>query len=84
MSKIDIIRAWKDEEYCESLSPSDRAWLPQNPAGLIELTEQDLGHAGGGTISFTLGCDSFITICSFDTFCTVTITITVTAETELQ
>ncbi len=79
MSKLDIIRAWKDEEYCESLSAADRSRLPQNPAGIIELTDQDLGHVDGGTISITLGCDSFITICSNITFCPI-ITITITID----
>jgi mersacidin/lichenicidin family type 2 lantibiotic len=49
MSKLDIVRAWKDEEYRESLSDTQRASLPQNPAGLIELTDADLSLAGGGT-----------------------------------
>lgn len=81
MSKLDIVRAWKDEEYCESLSDAEKSRVPTNPAGLIELTEHDMGHVGGGTISYTLGCDSFITICSLDTLC-LTVTITVTAEIE--
>ncbi len=85
MSKLDIIRAWKDEEYCESLSAADRERLPQNPAGIIELTDQDLGHAEGGTISLTLGCDSWITFCSYITFCPIgPITITITAAAELD
>jgi mersacidin/lichenicidin family type 2 lantibiotic len=80
MSKVDIIRAWKDEEYCESLSAAERSRVPQNPAGIIELTDQDLGHVEGGTISITLGCDSFITFCSYITFCPI-LTITITIET---
>jgi mersacidin/lichenicidin family type 2 lantibiotic len=38
MSNEDIIRAWKDEEYRNSLSEEHRAQLPENPAGLIVLT----------------------------------------------
>ena len=83
MSKLDIVRAWKDEEYCNSLNDAQRALLPENPAGVIELTDQDLGHVEGGTISFTLGCDSFITICSYITFCPI-ITITITVETQKE
>ena len=33
MSKIDIIRAWKDEAYRQSLSEAERTRLPENPAG---------------------------------------------------
>ena len=43
MTHLDIIRAWKDEEYRLSLSEAERALLPANPAGLIELTDA-LGH----------------------------------------
>jgi mersacidin/lichenicidin family type 2 lantibiotic len=82
MSKLDIIRAWKDEEYRQSLSSADRSQLPQNPAGIIELTDPDMAEVEGGTITFPFGCDSFITICnSYITYCPI-ITITITAETE--
>ena len=46
MSHIDIIRAWKDEEYRLSLSDAERATLPDHPAGLIELSDADLNAAG--------------------------------------
>jgi len=48
MSNIDIIRAWKDEEYRESLSAEQKAQLPANPAGLIELTDEDMSSMSGG------------------------------------
>lgn len=80
MSKLDIIRAWKDEEYFNRLSDSERSLLPPNPVGIIELDDQDLHKVDGGTISTPIGCDSFITICSYITYCTVTITITAEAE----
>ena len=48
MSQLDIVRAWKDDEYCQSLSDTQRASLPQNPAGVIELADTDLSLAGGG------------------------------------
>jgi mersacidin/lichenicidin family type 2 lantibiotic len=48
MSKIDIIRAWKDEEYRLSLTEAERALLPEHPAGLIELQDdQMMGVVGG-------------------------------------
>lgn len=48
MSYLDIIRAWKDEEYRLSLSEEQRAVLPEHPAGLIELEDADLDNAAGG------------------------------------
>ncbi|MGK7953903.1 MAG: mersacidin/lichenicidin family type 2 lantibiotic [Crocosphaera sp.] len=48
MSNIDIIRAWKDEEYRNSLSDSEKAQLPENPAGAIELDDEDMSSMSGG------------------------------------
>lgn len=59
MSKPDVIRAWKDEEYLHSLSEEERALLPQNPAGGIELTDEDLSAAVGGFYTITI---TFITV----------------------
>lgn len=51
----EIIRAWKDEEYRLRLSDAEQSALPQNPAGLIELADEDLGAVEGGTT--TLPCE---------------------------
>lgn len=48
MSNEKIIRAWKDKAYRESLSSSEKAALPENPAGPVELTEEQLGSVLGG------------------------------------
>jgi mersacidin/lichenicidin family type 2 lantibiotic len=48
MSHEDIIRAWKDAEYRMSLSKEERAQLPENPAGLIELMDGEMVLVGGG------------------------------------
>jgi mersacidin/lichenicidin family type 2 lantibiotic len=45
---MDIIRAWKDEGYRNSLSDAERAALPPHPVGLIALTDEDLGAVAGG------------------------------------
>ena len=75
MSKLDIIRAWKDEEYFNRLSESERSLLPANPAGIVELSDLELTEAEGGTtMSLTLGCDSLI-LCPYTLGC-ITITIT--------
>ncbi len=31
--KFDVVRAWKDENYRQSLSEEQRRLLPANPAG---------------------------------------------------
>ena len=43
MTHLDIIRAWKNEEYRLSLSEAERALLPAHPAGLITLTDTPVG-----------------------------------------
>jgi len=48
MAHLDIIRAWKDEEYRLGLSEAERALLPAHPAGLIELTDPQLDQVRGG------------------------------------
>ena len=48
MSHLDPARAWKDAEYREALSAEEQASLPQNPAGVGELSDVDLGVVAGG------------------------------------
>ena len=48
MNTTDIIRAWKDAEYRESLSDAQRAALPENPVGLIEIPTAALASIAGG------------------------------------
>lgn len=47
MSDSDVIRAWKDSKYRESLSEHERALLPESPVGMVELSDTDLLSAGG-------------------------------------
>ena len=49
MSPDKIIRAWKDEEFRRKLGSKERSLLPENPAGFIELSDDDLTLANGGT-----------------------------------
>ncbi len=51
MSQKDIIRAWKDEEYRNSLSDAERAALPVHPAGLVEIRDEDIEGVAGGTVT---------------------------------
>lgn len=51
---LDLIRAWKDEDYRESLSAEQLALLNENPAGLIELTDEELGEVEGAVLPLTV------------------------------
>jgi len=46
--KFDIARAWKDEEYRQSLNTEQLAALPANPAGGVELSDRQLAKIVGG------------------------------------
>ena len=84
MSNIDVVRAWKDEEYCASLSDLQRASLPQNPAGVIELTDADLAVAGGLQVQEPIPISLTITLPICPTFymCSLTVCVTITAGIE--
>ncbi len=58
MSTESIIRFWKDEEYRLSLSEAERAVMPANPAGAIELDDAELGAVIGARpiISVNVSC----------------------------
>ena len=45
----EIVRSWKDEDYRLSLSREELASTPDNPVGLIELTDEELIGVDGGT-----------------------------------
>lgn len=48
MNVRTIIRAWKDENFRQSLTEDERAALPENPAGAAEISLADLGVVVGG------------------------------------
>ena len=60
MLKTDVIRAWKDADYRQSLSPEQLASLPANPAGPMELRDEDLDLVAGG-MTFSPRCSSCLT-----------------------
>lgn len=62
MSPDNIIRTWKDNDYWKSLSADERAACPQNPAGMIELSDEELGDVGGGTTVTLDACCATIAI----------------------
>jgi mersacidin/lichenicidin family type 2 lantibiotic len=76
MSQHDhVINAWKSERYRTSLSDAERDQLPVHPAGIVDLTDEELGDVAGGT-DFTFTCTSgsvcisVIVSCVFTCGCT--------------
>jgi len=64
MTPDQIVRAWKDADF--GAAPSDTSMLPPNPVGAIELADDDIGLAAGGSVQGTeyletLGCCKGIT-----------------------
>jgi mersacidin/lichenicidin family type 2 lantibiotic len=53
MNKNDVIRAWKDPFYRASLSEEAQATLPQHPAGITVLSDDQLTTAGASTPTTT-------------------------------
>ncbi len=49
MTNSNIVRSWKDDDYLLNLSSQERAYLPDNPAGLTELTDEEMFNVNGGT-----------------------------------
>jgi len=50
MSKLDTIRAWKDQEYRESLTSEERKSLLDMPIGNYELDQEVMKNVVGGDI----------------------------------
>ena len=47
MSRVDVVRAWRDPQYRRSLSRDQLALMPQNPAGAVQVDERALAAATG-------------------------------------
>jgi mersacidin/lichenicidin family type 2 lantibiotic len=66
MSIQDIIRAWKDGNYRDSLSEEQQALLPENPIG-EPLSQEDLLSVNGGLppvwTGFTGSCKEGVITC---------------------
>ena len=64
MKPMEIVRSWKDEEYRQALAAESRTRLPEDPAGLVELTDAELGAIGGAGEDRTWGgCYSMNVVC---------------------
>jgi mersacidin/lichenicidin family type 2 lantibiotic len=46
MSNIDIVKAWKDEDYRETLTLEQRANLPAHPSGIIDFEDPEKQEEG--------------------------------------
>jgi len=55
MTSDEIISSWKNEDYRLSLSIDEQALLPENPAGLIELSDWELLGIEGGSDPIIIG-----------------------------
>jgi len=47
MKKVDVLKAWKDAEYRQSLTAEQISALPANPAGELSDMEQTTVTGGG-------------------------------------
>jgi mersacidin/lichenicidin family type 2 lantibiotic len=65
MTNESIVRAWKDEGYREGLSAEQRAVLPANPAGALDLSEAEMAAVNGGLppTRWYTGCGSWWIFC---------------------
>jgi mersacidin/lichenicidin family type 2 lantibiotic len=59
MTTNEIVRSWKDEDYRLNLKSEELSLVPDNPAGLVELTDQELFDIEGG-ITPTIIVASFL------------------------
>ena len=64
MTRLDVIRAWKDDEYRASLKDSELAMLPSHPAGAVELLPDDCASGGADQLSYP-GLCTCIGICPY-------------------
>ena len=58
MQTSEMVRAWKSPEFRAGLSAQEWALVPQNPAGLVELTDEVLEDIVGGTSCLCWSCDN--------------------------
>ncbi|MES1244603.1 MAG: mersacidin/lichenicidin family type 2 lantibiotic [Acidobacteriota bacterium] len=61
--KIDVARAWRDEEYYLGLTEEERASLGAHPSGLIEVDGSLLKTVVGGVATLVDTCSAICTPC---------------------
>ena len=73
MTPEQIVRAWKDADYNSSLSHGEAAILPPSPVGAMDLADDAIDLAAGGSMLATelletIGCCKGLTqknLCDF-------------------
>lgn len=53
MKKDDLIKSLKDERFRDGLSTEDQTAMPPNPAGVVELSDEDMELVVGGLAAQT-------------------------------
>jgi mersacidin/lichenicidin family type 2 lantibiotic len=66
MSRVDVIRAWRDPQYRRSLSAGQLAALPRSPVGAVAVDESVLKAASGAEGECSLGTTAWF--CTLYTF----------------
>jgi mersacidin/lichenicidin family type 2 lantibiotic len=62
MNTDEIVKSWKDEDYMNALSAAEQALLPENPVGLMELSDEDLLGINGGSAPMSVVVASAVSI----------------------
>ncbi|HSS50585.1 MAG TPA: mersacidin/lichenicidin family type 2 lantibiotic [Thermoanaerobaculia bacterium] len=60
---IDVVRAWRDEEYRNGLTEQERASLPENPAGVAMVDDSSLRGVNGAVTLHLCGGTTFVDSC---------------------
>jgi mersacidin/lichenicidin family type 2 lantibiotic len=58
MNDPKTIQAWKDADFWAQMSNEERALIPANPAGLVELTDEALEEIVGGDSCGCWSCNT--------------------------
>jgi len=58
MDNVEVVQAWKHADFWAQLSAEERALIPANPAGLVELTDEALEEVVGGSSCLCWSCDT--------------------------
>lgn len=67
MSKRDVIKAWKNPGYRNTLSAEQLGAMPANPAGVMEIADEAIGVVAAGAIPTSFNCATNITCTAFPT-----------------
>ena len=60
---IDVVRAWRDEEYRNSLTEQELSSLPENPAGVAMVDDTALRSVNGAATLRLCGGTTFVDSC---------------------